>query len=212
MWTRMNHLGRGRVALMPAQSRPMGRAMGRVGREPVRTRARSRCAEQRPAGVVGYACGRIASAAGCQARKGGPRGGNGAPTRAAMRASSMGVRACASGCGWLICREAAGAGREAGRHIAQSSVCWPASTTSPFWSVTMSFIVPPSEQINSIVLGATMGDAMATPSVNANHANTRRMSVEDVRRACMFRIMTCIDMIHVILSEISENSKTNNPQ
>lgn len=107
-----------------------------------------------------------------------------------MRASSIGVRACASGYGWVSCRVVAGAGKEAGRHIAQSSVCWPASTTSPFLSTTMSLIVPPSEQIISIVLGATRGDAMATPSVNANHAKTRRMSVEDVRKACMFDIMT----------------------
>lgn len=200
------------VASMSAQSWPMDVPWARSGESPSGREREAVAPISGRQAYVGYACGRIASAAGCQAREGGPRGGRGAPTRAAMRASSMGVRACASGCGWLICRVAAGAGREAGRHIAQSSVCWPASTTSPFWSVTMTLIAPPSEQINSIVLGATMGDAMATPSVNANHANTRRMSVEDVRRACMFRIMTCIDMIHVILSEISENSKTNNPQ
>lgn len=67
----------------------------------------------------------------CQCCVGGPRGGSGAPTRAAIRACLMGVRACASGCGWLTDRTARAAGSDAGRHRAQSSVCCCASTASP---------------------------------------------------------------------------------
>lgn len=46
-------------------------------------------------------------------------------------------------------------------------------------------MAPPSEQTSSIILVATRGDAAATPSVKAHHTRTRRMSVEDVRGACI---------------------------
>ena len=50
---------------------------------------------------------------------------------------------------------------------------------------TTSFSDPPSEHNSSIAFGAIKGAAIATPSVKANHARRRQVSVLVVRWVCM---------------------------
>src|SRR2546427_8523623 len=48
-------------------------------------------------------------------------------------------------------------------------------------------MAPPLEQMSSMVLGFTKGEAPATPSVSRNHARARRFQNDDVRRVCIAR-------------------------
>jgi hypothetical protein len=43
-------------------------------------------------------------------------------------------------------------------------------------SLATSFMTPPLEHTKSMDLGDTSGEAMATPSANANHTSTKRVS------------------------------------
>ena len=48
-------------------------------------------------------------------------------------------------------------------------------------------MLPSAEQTTSIALGLTMGDATEAPTVNTNHAKTRRISIEEVRKPFIAR-------------------------
>ncbi len=123
--------------------------------------------------------------AGGQVYCGGPRGGKGAPTNAAICAATRGVKACASGWGSSITTLARGNGSVGARQSEQSSVCGPNLDASPSSSTATSLTLPSAEQTNSIAVGWTSCDAPATHNVSMNHARIRRASVEDVRMACI---------------------------
>ena len=55
---------------------------------------------------------------------------------------------------------------------------------------TTSFMLPVLVQTKSMPCGLTMGDAMATPTDNANHTSTRRVSWMAWRKRVIFQIMS----------------------
>ncbi len=124
---------------------------------------------------------------------GGPRGGKGAPTSAAMVALTAGSSAWAKGCCGSTAVWACGAGAVKCKHNGQSRAWCPAGAASaPSSPTTTSFIALPVVQTSCSSCGCTMGDAMAAPMVTMNHARMRRPNNDDVRSVCMLRIITVI--------------------
>ena len=82
----------------------------------------------------------------------------------------------------------AGGGALMDAHKGQSSVWLDAAASSS--PGTTSFMLPELVQTKSMPCGLTMGDAMATPTDNANHTSTRRVSWMAWRKRCMFQIMS----------------------
>ncbi len=68
-------------------------------------------------------------------------------------------------------------------HSGQSMV-WAEAVASPSPNAT-SLTAPALEHTSSITLGFTAGDAMATPSDNANHTSTRRVICVERRSNCI---------------------------
>src|SRR4051812_40266278 len=104
---------------------------------------------------------------------GGPRAGNGAAERCAMREGGISATTSPRGSEGAATTGATAGGAEKETHSGQSSV-WPLAGAVPPSDFTTSFTAPAPEHTSSIACGLTIGDAMATPSVNANHASTRR--------------------------------------
>jgi hypothetical protein len=73
-------------------------------------------------------------------------------------------------------------------HSGQSMV-WAEAVASPSPNAT-SLTAPALEHTSSITLGLTAGDAMATPSDNANHTSTRRVIWVERRKVCMQKILS----------------------
>jgi hypothetical protein len=94
----------------------------------------------------------------------------------------------ASGEGWVNAVFNAGGGALMEAHKGQSSVWLDAAASSSL--CTTSFMLPVLVQTKSIPCGLTMGDAMATPTDNANQTSTRRVSWMAWRKRCMFEIMS----------------------
>ena len=114
---------------------------------------------------------------------GGPREGSGGAVTAAICAAAMGCRAWASGEGCVNAVLSAGGGAEIEAHKGQSKVWLEAATSSS--PCTTSFMLPVLVHTMSIPWGFTIGEAIATPTDNANHTNTRRVSWKALRRGCM---------------------------
>ena len=81
-------------------------------------------------------------------------------------------------------------------HKGQSNVWLDAATASPSpspWPCTTSFMLPVLVQTKSMTCGLTTGEAMATPSDNANHTSTKRVSWMAWRSCCMSEILAGVD-------------------
>jgi hypothetical protein len=104
---------------------------------------------------------------------GGPREGSGGAVMAAMCAAGIGCMAWAKGKGCVNDVLIAGGGALMEAHKGQSSVWLDADASSS--PCTTSFMLPVLEQTKSMPCGLTMGDAIATPTDNANHTSTRRV-------------------------------------
>jgi hypothetical protein len=85
------------------------------------------------------------------------------------------------GCVNAVLSAAGGALLEA--HKGQSMVRLEAATSSS--PCTTSFMLPVLVQTKSMPCGFTTGDAMATPTDNANHTSTKRVIWRALRRRCM---------------------------
>ena len=105
---------------------------------------------------------------------------------AAMRAAAMGCSTWAKGDGCVKVVLNAGGGALMAVHKGQSKVRF-ATSSSP---CTTSFIAPALEHTMSTPLGFTKGDAMATPTDNANHTSTKRVSCMALRKRFMCRILS----------------------
>jgi len=109
----------------------------------------------------------------------------------AMRATSTGCTACESGEGCVNAVLSAGGGALMAAHKGQSSVWLDATPSSS--PCTTSFMLPVLEQTKSIALGLTTGEAIATPTDNANHTSTKRASWRALRKCCMREILSIHD-------------------
>ena len=107
---------------------------------------------------------------------------------AAMCAAASGCITWASGEGWVNVVLNSGGGAVKDVHKGQSIVLADAALSSS--PCTTSFIMPVPVHTMSIPLGLSTGEAMATPTDNANHTSTRRVSWMAWRSCCMLRIMT----------------------
>lgn len=72
-----------------------------------------------------------------------------------------------------------------GQSIMESDTSLPPSSV-----MTMSFMTPALEQINSEDCGFTIGEATAAPRDNINHTSTKRARRWALRKVCMETIMT----------------------
>jgi hypothetical protein len=93
----------------------------------------------------------------------------------AMRAASMGCKACERGEGWVNVVLTAVGGAPVAAHKGQSSKWLLAWVSSSPWATSL--VTPAVVHTNSIDLGATQGDATATPMDNTNQTSTRRARV-----------------------------------
>ena len=105
---------------------------------------------------------------------GGPRDGSGGAVMAAICAAAMGCTAWARGEGWVNVVLNSDGGAVMDVHKGQSIVLADAALSSS--PCTTSFITPVPVHTMSTPLGLSTGDAMATPTDNANHTSTRRVS------------------------------------
>ena len=92
---------------------------------------------------------------------------------AAICAAAVGCMTWAKGEGCVNVVLSAGGGALIDAHKGQSSVWLEAATSSA--PCTTSFMLPVLVQTRSMPCGLTIGDAIATPTDNANHTNTRRV-------------------------------------
>jgi len=75
-----------------------------------------------------------------------------------------------------------------GIHKAQSICAWLGAALS-VPSTATSLTMPPLVHTNSVALGATKEDAMATPKDKANHTSTKRVRWRSCLKACMVEIV-----------------------
>ncbi len=118
---------------------------------------------------------------------GGPRDGSGGAVTAAMCAAAMGCTAWASGEGWVNEVLDWGGGAVMDVHKGQSIVLAEAALSSS--PCTTSFIMPVPVHTTSMSLGLSTGEATATPTDNANHTSTRRVSWMALRNECIAEIL-----------------------
>jgi len=90
-----------------------------------------------------------------------------------MCAEATGCRAWARGEACVNAVLSAGGGAQIDAHKGQSSVRLEADASSS--PCTTSFMAPVPVHTMSMPLGLITGDAMATPTDNANHTSTRRV-------------------------------------
>jgi hypothetical protein len=107
---------------------------------------------------------------------------------AAMCAAAMGCVAWARGEGWVNVVLNTGGGALTAAHKGQSMVRLEASPPSA--PCTTIFIMPLLEHTISMPLGLTTGEAMATPTDNANHTSTKRVMWMAWRRRFMALILS----------------------
>lgn len=105
----------------------------------------------------------------------------------AMRAASMGCMACERGEAWVNVVLTVEGGTPVTVHKGQSNKWLLACVSSS--PDTTSLTAPAVVHTSSIDLGATTGDATATPMDNTNQTSTRRARVWARRRVCMARIL-----------------------
>ena len=118
--------------------------------------------------------------------EGGPRAGRGAAVRAAMCADGMLCKAYARGLTGSMVGYSTKGGALMDMHSGQSiallsTLDASSSTVSVFFTTT--FIAPEVEQTNKISCGLIIGDAIATPIDNTNHASTKRVRLVKLRSA-----------------------------
>ena len=107
---------------------------------------------------------------------------------AAICAAAMGCTAWANGEGWVNVVLNWGGGALIDMHKGQSIDL--ADTTLSSSPCTTSFIMPVPVHTMSIPLGLSTGEAMATPTDNANHTSTRRVIWMALRKWFMRLILT----------------------
>ena len=90
-------------------------------------------------------------------------------------AAANGCSACAKGEGFTACWASGAGGKATDMHKGQSMLALVGSSSSPS-SLTTHLMTPPLVHTMSMDLGDTSGEAMATPSDNANHTSTKRVS------------------------------------
>ena len=93
----------------------------------------------------------------------------------AMCAAAMGCRAWDKGEGLTVAAATGAGGNAKLMHKGQSMLALAGWASSPS-SLTTHLMTPPLVHTMSMDLGDTSGEAMATPSDNANHTSTKRVS------------------------------------
>jgi hypothetical protein len=119
-------------------------------------------------------------------RMGGPRDGKGGAVAAAICAAAIGCNAWAKDEGLLNWLETGAGGIPNATHKTQSML-WAVESALSESPEETTFIAPPVVHTSSMALGATRGDAMATPKDNTNHASTKRTRILICLNSCIFK-------------------------
>ncbi len=91
-------------------------------------------------------------------------------------------------------------------HSGQSRVWLTVEVDFPAASMLMTFMEPEPEHTSCKLCGLTMGEAIATPSDNANHTSTKRAIRWALRRVCMAQIITAHIEPRLVLPNIFPKS------